>query len=193
VHEFLGIPYAKAERFAYPQKYKWEETLEATQFTKPCPQLVIPSKGAKTLYETTENCLNLNIFVPVKEGKTWKDSLAVVVWIAGLFYSYGNAVEMDGRFLASNEEVIVVTLNNRLGVLGYLKYGDVFRGNYGVADQIMALKWIRANIERFGGDPRHVTLLGQSAGAMSAGLLLTSPQALGLFDRAILLSGSPLS
>jgi para-nitrobenzyl esterase len=148
--------------------------------------------------EMSEDCLYLNVWTPewpVKSGRP------VMVWIHGGSNVIGSGTEAgyDGSALA-RQGVVVVTVNYRLGVLGFFAHPELTResphrasGNYGLLDQIAALQWVRQNIAVLGGDPRRVTVFGESAGSINAGLLMTSPLAAGLFQRAILESGPVLS
>jgi len=142
----------------------------------------------------SENCLTLNIWTGARSAR---DRLPVLVWIAGGGWVSGAGSDpgYDGSGLASRG-LIVVTMNYRLGVLGYLAASDLSResshhvsGNYGLLDQIACLQWVRKNISAFGGDPSRITIAGQSAGAESVNLLLISPLARGLFQRAVAESG----
>lgn len=134
----------------------------------------------------SEECLNLNIFTPARDDA----ARPVMVWIFGGGYVNGDAADpmFDGRVLAASGDVVVVTINYRLGVFGFLERGN--HANLGLTDQIAALEWIRHHIDSFGGDPDNVTLFGESAGAMSICTLLTMPRANGLFHRAIAQSGA---
>lgn len=146
VYQFLGIPYASARRFEYPRETKWTEIFNASQHGNPCPQMSSPF-GIRHFKETSEDCLNLNIFVPASK----EENLTVVVYIGGLFYSFGNAnsTSFDPLAVASSGKVIIVTLNYRLGMLGFLSAKDgVIKGNYGIADQIEALNWLQRNVHR---------------------------------------------
>jgi len=140
-----------------------------------------------------EDCLNLNVFTPNKQGK-----LPVMVWIHGGGFQIGSGSLplYDGCKLAQATDTVVVTINYRLGALGFLRLCDITKGaitstgNEGLGDQITALKWIQQNIHHFGGDKNNITLFGESAGAMSIGCLLASPKAKNLFHKAILQSGA---
>lgn len=156
-------------------------------------------------YEVIENeqCLNLNIFTPPlcyhnNNNKNSAKKRPVMVWIHGGGFQVGsNALAAyNGKSLAQNANVIVVTINYRLGSLGFLRLCDVTNGeipstgNEGLSDQITALQWLQRNIEKFGGDQNNITLFGESAGAMSIACLLASPRAKGLFHKTILQSGA---
>jgi para-nitrobenzyl esterase len=188
--KFLGIPYAApptgALRFKAPQpRAAWTTTLQATAFGPECPQSA-PGGGGQT---TTEDCLYLNIYEPAPTGT----ALPVYMFIHGGGFSGGSGEEYDGTWLAE-QGVIVVTINYRLGIFGYLALpalddGTGDTGNYGLEDQTAALKWIKTNIAAFGGNVHNVTVGGESAGAMSTCQQLVSPAAQGLFVRAIVESG----
>ena len=141
---------------------------------------------------TSEDCLYLNVFLPLESVK--EEKLPVMVWLHGGGFSGGSSTleAYDGRYLALQNQAIIVTVNYRLGFLGFMRMGDI-KGNMGLLDQKAALEWVRDNIENFGGDPNKVTLFGQSAGASSVSLHLVAPQSSSLFDKAILQSGSLLS
>lgn len=194
-YEYLGIPYAEPPvgelRFAEPRPAKpWSGIRDATSYGKACPRpsLPVPISGFEPEPES-EDCLFLNVFVPstIKPD----DKMAVMVWIHGGGFSYSSSTEFPGDILASFNDIIVVTFNYRLGILGFLNIPDTeLKGNYGMLDQVLALQWVQNNIASFGGDPRRVTLFGQSAGAVSVSLQLLSPLSKGLFQRVIIQSGS---
>lgn len=201
INMFLGIPYAEPPignlRFARPvPKRPWSpKRLEAFQYSAACPQ---PTWFLRTYSfnpdynNTDEDCLYLNIYAPYNSVMPDK-KYPVLFWIHGGSYKYGSGAEYDGRILAQ-EGVIVVTINYRLGVMGFLSTDDeVAPGNYGLLDQLMALKWIKDNIIHFNGDPDKITLFGQSAGGGSVSLHLFSPLAKGLFNSVIPQSGCALS
>ncbi len=146
--------------------------------------------------ETAEDCLYLNVWAP-RASTRGRARLPVMVWIHGGGYTNGaTALPLYWGDRLARRDVVVVTLSYRLGALGFLAHpelsaesGAATSGNYGLMDQIAALEWVNRNISAFGGDPDNVTLFGQSAGAMSISLLVASPRAHGLFDRAIAQSG----
>ncbi|KAJ5713775.1 uncharacterized protein N7483_010956 [Penicillium malachiteum] len=181
---FLGIRYApEAERWTYPQLYEGTgDHVSALDYGSICAQ---SSTG-------TEDCFFLNVWTPYlpKSSSQKKESLKpVMFWIHGGAFTSGEGSDptFDGGNLASRGDVVVVTTNYRLGNLGFLALDDgTTNGNYGVADQITALEWVRRNIQDFGGDPDRVTIFGQSAGAGSVRALLASPKARGLFAGAIM-------
>lgn len=205
VSVWKGIPYAKApvgeRRFQPPEpKEKWEGVYDATEFG---PMAIQPEEGIMGLImsqidavdvESSEDCLNLNIWSSSTEGK----AKPVMVWIHGgaFLNGAGSSEVYDGTSFVDAGDVVIVTLNYRLGVLGFLHLGDIDHekysasGNCGILDQIAALQWVKENIAAFGGDPDRVTVFGESAGAMCIGTMLTIPAAEGLFKQVILQSGA---
>lgn len=195
---FKGIPYAAPPvgplRWRAPQSaLQWRGVRKATSYSPACPQLGHYPPDAPQ-EATSEDCLTLNIWVP-SEKRAGK--LPVMVWIhgGGLMNGSGSLPQYAGHRLAERG-VIVVTINYRLGVLGFLAHPELNResrhggsGNYGLLDQIAALKWVNRNIAAFGGDPDQVTIFGQSSGSFSTSMLIASPLAKGLFRRAIGQSG----
>lgn len=182
--EYLGIPYAapptRERRWAAPVAPEpWEEVRDAKQFGPSCPQNLSPGVRAAT----SEDCLSLNVWTPNRGG-----SLPVLVFLYGGSFVHGGtaAPVYDGANLAGAGPVVVVTLNYRLGALGFLAGLGPFDGNYGLLDQQLALRWVRENIPGFGGDPNRVTLFGQSSGAMSVGIHLAAGSSRPLFRAAIL-------
>lgn len=190
VHYFLGIPYAKPPihdlRFKRPQKVSnWTGILDATEFKNACVQPVQRSN-----VNLSENCLYLNIYTPSK-GKNFP----VMIWIHGGSFTTGSGDWYEGDSLVRNENLIVVTLNYRLGALGFLYHNELSKedvsGLFGVLDQKMAIEWVHKNIKFFGGNENEITLFGESAGGTSVIFQLTTPSQK-LFQRAIIQSG-PLS
>ena len=207
---FRGVPYAKPPvnelRWHAPQPAEaWDGVRSALSFGPAAPQ---PDMAANPFYgkefytdpryplpEQSEDCLYLNIWAPpVSEEKKYP----VAVWIHGSAFDhgFGHEMEFDGEAYA-REGVILVTINYRVGILGFLALPELAEqdehhstGNYGILDQIQALKWVQENIGAFGGDPGQVTVFGQSAGAISTQTLLSSPLCKGLFHRAIMQSGA---
>lgn len=197
VRVFRGIPYGAPPvgdlRFRPPVAAPpWDGVLEATEPAPYCVQVDLMTK------EVTgdEDCLTLNVFAPdVEDGQ----ALPVMVWLHGGAFIWGSASEpmYDGAALAAAQNAVVVTVNYRLGPLGFLAHPALTAenaarpssGNYAVLDQRLALEWVRGAISDFGGDPERVTLFGQSAGAVSVGMHLVSPGSRGLFHRAIVMSG----
>jgi para-nitrobenzyl esterase len=198
VQSFLGIPYAAPPigrwRFTPPQPVApWSGIRSADSFGGACPQppSVLPGMAVGT---QNEDCLFLNVYTPRADG----GRRPVLVWIHGGGFSTGSGSQAiyDGARLARRGDVVVVTINYRLGPLGFLAPGaaglalDGATDNAGLLDQVAALAWVRAHIASFGGDPEQVTIFGESAGGMSVATLLATPAARGLFHRAIAQSGS---
>lgn len=191
VHRFLGIPYAApasgANRLRPPRPVQpWTEVRDATHYGA-APFQLSPPESAGTEWDTElagEDCLNLNVWTP-DPGSA---GLPVMVWIQGGAFEIGSTAAYDGRNFA-RDGVVCVVINWRVGADGFLDLGDG-QANVGLLDQVAALEWVRGNIAAFGGDPGNVTVFGQSAGAMSIGVLLSMPRAEGLFRRAILQSGA---
>ncbi|MCU0662107.1 MAG: carboxylesterase family protein [Myxococcota bacterium] len=196
---FLGIPYAAApigeNRFAPPRPASpWTQERDATVAGPVCPQADMLSEAI--LGE--EDCLTLNIFTP---AMTSLEPRAVMVYFHGGVFVQGSGSDpmYDGSELAARGDVIVVTLNYRIGALGFLSHPALVTenedhkgaGNYGIMDQQQALRFVRDNIEAFGGNPENMTLFGESVGAVSAGLHLFAPASQGLFKRIAMQSGSP--
>lgn len=196
VEGFFAIPYAETtageNRWRPPvPKARMGGVFRATdRVPAACPQSDPDSEfGAGR--KTSEDCLSLNVWRPLGVGGG--DARPVMVWIyGGSFTSGGTNIPLyDGAYLASTQDLIVVTLNYRVGALGFLAGVDGLRGNYGLMDQQLALRWVQENIGAFGGDPDEVTIFGESAGAMSVGLhQLSLPDSEGLF-RAILMESNP--
>jgi para-nitrobenzyl esterase len=194
---FLGIPYAAPPvgdlRWKPPQAVApWTKARACTAFGPACSQ---PNQDPKGNF--SEDCLSLNVWTPAKRAGA---RLPVMVWIHGGGFQFGSAsqAEYHGGNLA-RKGVVVVTVNYRLGPLGYFAHPLLaaesehhVSGNYGLLDQIAALGWVQRNIAAFGGDPGNVTVFGQSAGSRSVSLLMISPLAKGLFARAIAQSGGPI-
>ena len=186
-YSFLGIPYAHAKRFQKPVPSRWDGVRECTKFSPKAFQVTSnPS-------QCSEDCLSLNIYTPGLEG-----SLPVLVDIhGGGFQSGSNSGHYSHpeRFVR-DRRVIYVPIQYRLGIWGYLylggKLGDDYAasGNCGTLDQLAAIKWVSENIAKFGGDPKRITVMGNSAGAKAVGALITRPESDGLFDKIILMSGS---
>lgn len=201
VFVWKGIPYAKPPvgrlRFRRPERPDdWNGIRDATEFG---PSAMQPkSEMMRFLGDSpegsNEDCLYLNIWSPGADDQR----RPVMVWIHGgaFMYGSGSSEAYDGTSFARTGDVVVVTLNYRLGAFGFLHLEEIGgqsfagSGNCGILDQIAALKWVQENIEAFGGDPNNVTLFGESAGAMSVGTLLATKEAEGLFHKAILQSGA---
>jgi para-nitrobenzyl esterase len=197
IERFRGIPYAAPPvgplRWWAPQPLTpWPDVRDALALGKACPQKPAPWTGA---LETAEDCLTLNVWTPKRDPKA---KLPVMVWIHGGGLAQGSSAQptYDGRALAERG-VVLVSINYRLGALGYFAHPALSAeddkhhasGNQGLFDQLAALHFVQANAAAFGGDPAHVTIFGESAGAMSVAALLSSPLSKGLFHGAILQSG----
>ena len=202
---FLGVPFARAERFAYAEAAEsWEGVLDATVPGRVCPQnrgwhehLENPTRRfylrefrEDAHFDYGEDCLNLNIFAP-KEG----ESCPVVLFFHGGGFDSGTNCEspFDGSALAERG-IVTVFANYRVGPLGYLTHEEIQRkygrdGNFGLDDQLTAIRWVKAHIGDFGGDGENITLLGQSAGAISIQYLCLNHAHEGLFRRAAMMSG----
>ncbi|KAM3823944.1 acetylcholinesterase [Vipera latastei] len=203
VSAFLGIPFAEPPvgrlRFLRPEPVKpWQHVLDATSYQHACYQMVdntYPGFHGTEMWnpnrEMSEDCLYLNIWVPSPRPK----NVSVLVWIyGGGFYSGSASLDVyDGRFLTYTQNVILVSLSYRVGAFGFLGLlgSQEAPGNMGLLDQRLALQWIQNNIQHFGGNPKAVTIFGESAGAASVGMHLLSSQSRALFQRAILQSGAP--
>jgi para-nitrobenzyl esterase len=198
VTTFLGVPYAApplgALRWRPPQApAAWTGVRAARAFAPACMQKGVSMPG-ESPPRISEDCLYLNVWRPVRRGPR---PAAVMVWIHGGGYTNGaTAMPLYWGDRLARRGVVVVSVAYRLGPFGYLAHpelsaesADHVSGDYGLMDQIAALKWVQRNIKAFGGDPDRVTIFGQSAGAMSVSLLVASPQARGLFQRAIAQSG----
>ncbi|MBO9533991.1 MAG: carboxylesterase/lipase family protein [Solirubrobacteraceae bacterium] len=199
---FSGIPYAAppvgALRFAAPTPAEpWTGVRDATEIGFAAPQYPgrIPKRLAAVVAarrSRSEDCLTLNVDTPALDGPP----RPVVVWIHGGGFTTGTSGLYDGSRLATDGDVVVVSVNYRVGGLGFVDFGSALGGdpriasNLGLRDQIAALEWVRDNVAAFGGDPERVTIAGHSAGAGCVAALLTSPAARGLFHGAIAQSGA---
>ncbi|MGA8220562.1 MAG: carboxylesterase/lipase family protein [Candidatus Acidiferrales bacterium] len=200
VFVFRGVRYAAPPigplRFRPPvPPSAWTDVRSALDFAPACPQLVEIDPTENNNSVMAEDCLAVNVWTPGTDNK----KRPVMVWIHGGGFIEGSARNTwyDGAKLADRGDVVVVTVQYRLGAWGFLELSDIAgqdfaqSGNLGLLDQIAGLKWVKANIGAFGGDANNVTLFGQSAGAGSVGLLMVMPDARGLFHKAILESGTP--
>jgi para-nitrobenzyl esterase len=186
---YLGIPYAAppvgALRWRAPRPaHAWRGVRDATRPGSPCPSLT----GQPPQVTGSEDCLSLNVESP----REISGRLPVMVFVHGGGFANGSGADYDPTRLITQGKVVVVTFNYRLGAFGFLDHpalDDPYAGNFGLADQQAALRWVRRNIAAFGGDPGNVTLWGQSAGAFSTCAQLAAPGARGLFDKAIVQSG----
>ena len=191
--EYLGLPYAASPvgslRWRAPQPVAhWSGVRRATQFAPHCPQT--PSEFG--VASTSENCLYLNVYTPAADHG--RGNLPVMVWFHGGVFVWGESNDWNPAQLVQ-DGVIVVTINYRLGALGFLAHPALAgrggsSGNYGLMDQQAALRWVRDNVAKFGGDARKVTIFGESAGGLSVLSQLASPAAHGLFSDAIVESGT---
>ncbi|KAJ3625229.1 hypothetical protein MTP99_018790 [Tenebrio molitor] len=190
IYSFRGIRYAKAPinelRFKPPVPVEnWNGTYNATADGPNCPQ---PATDP-----VSEDCLFLNVYTTKLPDGTNNPKRPVIVHIhPGGFYAFSGRSNWVGPQYLMDKEVVLVTLNYRLGALGFLSLGKESPGNYGLKDQVVALRWIQKNIEAFGGDPGSVTLHGYSAGAWSISLHMVALMSRGLFHKAILGSGAAL-
>nr|XP_034378508.1 pyrethroid hydrolase Ces2a-like isoform X2 [Arvicanthis niloticus] len=201
VHAFLGIPFAKPPvgplRFAPPEDPEpWSGVRDGTLQPAMCLQTdMMNLEGVEemrmTLLPMSEDCLYLNIYTPAhaQEGS----NLPVMVWIHGGALVIGSASMNDASTLAANEEIVIVSIQYRLGILGFFSTGDQHaRGNWGYLDQVAALRWVQKNIAYFGGNRDRVTIFGVSAGGTSVSSHVVSPMSQGLFHGAIMQSGVAL-
>ena len=199
---FKGVPFAAAPvgdlRWQAPQAAKsWQGPRDATRYGNRCwANVQVPSlAGRSGGVPLNEDCLYLNVWTGAKAST---ERRPVMVWIHGGGFQFGTAGDpnTDGALLAQ-KGVVLVSVNYRLGVFGFFAHPQLrsegrLSGNFGILDQIAALKWVQANIANFGGDPKNVTIFGESAGSQAVSLLMGSPMAKGLFHRAIGQSGSSL-
>jgi para-nitrobenzyl esterase len=199
IRAYLGIPYAAPPtgylRWRPPAAVKpWEGIRQAKEFVPACPQLVKGSSENQGLGNMSEDCLYLNVWAPAKSPE---EKLPVMVFIhGGAFVRGAGSLPLYNGSALARKGVVVVTLNYRLGALGFLTHPELAKespnntsGNYGLLDQQAALRWVQNNIAAFGGDPAYVTVFGESAGAVSVISLLASPQSKGLYSQAIVESG----
>jgi len=200
--QFLGIPFAQPPvgdlRWRQPLPAKpWPGILDAKAYASPCAQPDLGWWNHHDAQTGQEDCLYLNVVAP-----EWpkKNLLPVMVWLHGGANAGGTAMSFlyTGGTLP-NHGVVLVSVNYRLGVFGFLAHPELTResahhasGNYGLMDQILALQWVISNIAQFGGDPKNITVFGQSAGSVDTGILMTSTVARGLFQKAIQQSGAPI-
>nr|Q5GRG2.1 RecName: Full=Carboxylesterase 5A; AltName: Full=Carboxylesterase-like urinary excreted protein homolog; Short=Cauxin; AltName: Full=Epididymis-specific gene 615 protein; Flags: Precursor [Rattus norvegicus]AAQ05814.1 carboxylesterase 615 protein [Rattus norvegicus] len=200
VNVFLGIPFAAPPlgplRFSNPQPpIPWHDLREATTYPNVCFQnlewLFIYQNLLKVHYPklgVSEDCLYLNIYAPAYANDGSR--LPVMMWIPGGGFETGSASIFDGSALAAYEDVLIVTIQYRLGIFGFFNTQNQHApGNWAFQDQLAALQWVRENINYFGGNPDSVTIFGGSAGAISISSLILSPLSAGLFHRAIMQSG----
>ncbi|UFH55790.1 carboxylesterase/lipase family protein [Spirosoma sp. KNUC1025] len=203
---FKGIPYAKAERFMEPSKpNSWTGVRSSMTYGPVCPMDPTTTTNDEIEFPfhhdwgyTNENCLSLNVWTPqLTEAK----KRPVMVWFHGGGFTAGSSVELpsyDGENLAKKGDVVVVSVNHRLNILGFLDlsaYGEKYKNspNAGLMDLVSSLEWVKQNIAQFGGDPNNVTIFGQSGGGGKVTSLMNAPSAKGLFHKAIVQSGSYLT
>lgn len=203
IFTFKGIPYATSERFTAPQKPKsWTDVRSSMTYGPVCP--TDPTTSVSDPFEfafnhnwgySNEHCQTLNVWTQkLNDGK----KRPVMVWLHGGGFTAGSSIELpsyDGENLAKKSDVVLVSVNHRLNVLGFLDlsaYGDKYKnsGNAGLADLVAALQWVKENIAQFGGDPDNVTIFGQSGGGGKVTCMMNTPMAKGLFHKAIVESGS---
>jgi para-nitrobenzyl esterase len=212
IHSFKGIPYGAptggSHRFLPPRPVApWAGVRDATRYGPSCPQTGMsggrwspdeaPFAGFSDPTFLDEDCLVLNVWTPAIDDGAKRP---VMVWLhgGGLHAGTGSSPLYDGAALARRGDVVVVTINHRLGILGYLHLGPHMGEDYqasgmvGMLDIVAALEWVRDNVEAFGGDPANVTMFGQSGGGQKVGTVLAMPSAQGLFHRAVVQSGSLL-
>ena len=206
IYTYKGIPYAKAERFMAPAKpATWANTRSSLTYGPVCPIDATTSVNDEFEFPfdhnwgyANENCLSLNVWTTkINDGK----KRPVMVWLHGGGFTAGSSIELpsyDGENLSRKGDVVVVSVNHRLNVLGFLDlsaYGDKYKSspNAGLLDLVAALQWVKQNIAQFGGDPGNVTIFGQSGGGGKVTCLMNAPSAGSLFHKAIVESGSYLT
>jgi para-nitrobenzyl esterase len=206
IYTFKGVPYGKAERFMPPEKpAPWQGIRSSMTYGPVCPIDATTTVSDEFEFPfhhdwgyTNENCLNLNVWTKKISNSQKKP---VMVWFHGGGFTAGSSVELpsyDGESLARKGDVVVVSVNHRLNVLGFLDlsaYGEKYKSspNAGLMDLVAALLWVKENISNFGGDPNNVTIFGQSGGGGKVTCLMNAPSAKGLFHKAIVQSGSYLT
>ncbi|XP_067658241.1 bile salt-activated lipase-like [Haliotis asinina] len=194
-HAFLGIPFAVPptgnKRFKRPQPHPgFKHTFKANKYGPACLQTLKLTAGNGVTGK--EDCLTLNVFTPASITPT--TNIPVIVWIHGGGFIVGDAFSYDPSLIVAHGQVIVVTIQYRLGPLGFLSTeDDASAGNYGLWDQHLALQWVKKNIASFGGDINSITLMGESAGSASVAFQALYPGSKGLFQRIIMQSGSASS
>ena len=199
VYIYKGIPYAYADRFQMPVPSKWDGVKDATNYGFVCPlqnqdtpngELMVPHR----YWPQDEHCQSLNIWTSKLDPEAKKP---VLVWFHGGGYAAGSSIEQvayDGVSIAKKGDSILVSVNHRLNILGYLDlspFGEKYKNsaNAGHADMVAALQWVHDNIALFGGDPENVTIFGQSGGGMKVIDLMQIPSADGLFQKGLVMSG----
>jgi para-nitrobenzyl esterase len=205
IFTYKGIPYARAERFMPPSKPEpWKDTRSSLTYGPVCP-LMDPVTSVMDESEflfhhdwgyPNEDCLRLNIWTPGISSQGG-GKRPVMVWLHGGGHTAGSSQELpsyDGESLARKGDVVIVSVNHRLNMLGFLNlsaYGEKYKSspNVGMMDLVSALEWVKSNISNFGGDPSNVTIFGQSGGGGKVNTLLNTPSAKGLFHKAVIQSG----
>lgn len=204
IYTYKGIPYAEAKRFEIPQKPKAWEGVRSSMTYGPVAPLVDPITSVRDEPEfvfdhnwgySSEDCMRVNVWTPsITDGK----KRPVLFWIHGGGFTAGSSQELpsyDGENLAKKGDVVVVSINHRLNILGFLDlsaYGEKYKNsaNLSIVDMQVALEWVKNNIENFGGDPNNVMIFGQSGGGAKVNTLMAMPSAKGLFHKAVNQSGS---
>lgn len=203
IYTYKGIPYAYADRFMAPAKPKpWTGVRSSTAYGPVCPTDIVTTVNDEgefpfnhDLGYMNEHCQTVNVWTQkLNDGK----KRPVMVWFHGGGFTAGSAIELpsyDGEALAKKGDVVVVSVNHRLNILGFLDlsaFGDKYKAsaNAGLEDLVASLQWVKANIAQFGGDPDNVTIFGQSGGGGKVSCMMAAPSAKGLFQKAIVQSGS---
>ncbi|WP_394990385.1 carboxylesterase/lipase family protein [Emticicia sp.] len=204
IYTYKGIPYAEAKRFENPQKPKsWAGVRSSMAYGPVAPLMEattsVQDEGEFVFHHdwgfTNEDCMRINVWTPsINDGK----KRPVMFWIHGGGFTAGSSQELpsyDGENLAKKGDIVVVSINHRLNILGYLDlsaYGEKYKNsaNLSILDMKVALEWVKTNIESFGGDPNNITIFGQSGGGAKVNTLMAMPSAKGLFHKAINESGS---
>jgi len=187
---WLGIPYAKVERFMPPQPVKkWKSVRKCDKWG---PMTMQQQNRPMTEEQMSENCCVLNVWTTDLKAKK-----PVMFWLHGGGFDSGTS-EWDPGMCLAKKDVVVVSINHRLNILGFLDLSTVskkykYSGNVGMLDAVQALEWVRDNISKFGGDPNNVTIFGESGGGGKVGTLMCMPKAKGLFHKAIIMSGTILN
>ena len=187
---WLGIPYAKVERFMPPQPVKkWKSVRKCDKWG---PMTMQQQSRPMTEEQMSENCCVLNVWTTDVKAKK-----PVMFWLHGGGFDSGTS-EWDPGMCLAKKDVVVVSINHRLNILGFLDLSTCgkkykYSGNVGMLDAVQALEWVRDNIAKFGGDPNNVTIFGESGGGGKVGTLMCMPKAKGLFHKAIIMSGTILN
>ena len=199
IYTFQGIEYAYADRWQMPTAPKsWEGIKDATNYGYICPTMGEPKPSGEIqiphrFWPSNEHCQNLNLWTPTLDPEAKKP---VMVWLHGGGYANGSSIEQvayEGDCLAEYGDVVVITVNHRLNILGFLdmsSFGEKYKNsvNAGMADLVECLRWVKRNVIHFGGDPDNVTIFGQSGGGGKVEALMQIPEAAGLFQKGILMS-----